>query len=184
MLKAEVRPVAPETARTGFARYAWGVLAYNVAVILWGAYVRASGSGAGCGNHWPLCNGVVVPLAPASATVIEFTHRLMSGTDVLAVGVLLVWAFRAFPRRHPVRLGTVLSAVFLVIPVLNQWYWGDLCIFRLFAIPIVLMVLLFSRWLTRFARARRLISYALLVEGLTLVLGIASLFLFSKGPNG
>ena len=76
-----------------------------------------------------------------------------------------------------------LSAVFLVIPVLNQWYWGDLCIFRLFAIPIVLMVLLFSRWLTRFARARRLISYALLVEGLTLVLGIASLFLFSKGPN-
>ena len=77
-----------------------------------------------------------------------------------------------------------LSAVFLVIPVLNQWYWGDLCIFRLFAIPIVLMVLLFSRWLTRFARARRLISYALLVEGLTLVLGIASLFLFSKGPNG
>ena len=47
------------------ARFAWAVLAYNVAVILWGAYVRATGSGAGCGNHWPLCNGEIVPRAPA-----------------------------------------------------------------------------------------------------------------------
>ena len=30
---------------------------------------------AGCGNHWPLCNGEVVPQAPAVATLIEFTHR-------------------------------------------------------------------------------------------------------------
>jgi heme A synthase len=96
-----------------FARYATAVLAFNLAVILWGAYVRASGSGAGCGNHWPLCNGVMVPLAPAAATVIEFTHRAMSGLDVALVGWLVVWAFRAFPRRHPVRLGAVLSAVFL-----------------------------------------------------------------------
>ena len=77
-----------------------------------------------------------------------------------------------------------LSLVFLVIPVLNQWYWGDACIFRLFAIPIVVVVLIFSRWLTRFARARRLISYALLIEGLTFVAIIAALFLFSKGSHG
>ena len=43
--------------QTAFRRYAWAVLAYNVLVVLWGAYVRASGSGAGCGSHWPLCNG-------------------------------------------------------------------------------------------------------------------------------
>ena len=96
-----------------FTRYATAVLAFNFAVILWGAFVRASGSGAGCGNHWPLCNGVVVPQSPAVATVIEFTHRAMSGVDVLAVAVLLVWAFQAFPRRHPVRLGALLSAIFL-----------------------------------------------------------------------
>jgi len=96
-----------------FARYAAAVLAFNLAVILWGALVRASGSGAGCGNHWPLCNGVVVPLAPAAATVIEFTHRAMSGLDVVLVAWLAVWAFRIFPRRHPVRLGAVLSAIFL-----------------------------------------------------------------------
>ena len=61
------------------ARYAWAVLAYNVAVILWGAYVRATGSGAGCGAHWPLCNGEVVPRAAGVATLIEFSHRATSG---------------------------------------------------------------------------------------------------------
>jgi len=55
---------------------------------------------------------------------------------------------------------------------------------RLFAIPIVVVVLIFSWWLTRFGRARRLISYALLIEGLTLVVIIASFFLFSKGGYG
>ena len=52
-----------------FARYGWGVLAFNLLVILWGAYVRASGSGAGCGAHWPLCNGTVIPRAPAVETL-------------------------------------------------------------------------------------------------------------------
>src|SRR5690606_8937667 len=44
---------------TRLAAFAWGTLAYNLAVIVWGAYVRATGSGAGCGSHWPLCNGEV-----------------------------------------------------------------------------------------------------------------------------
>lgn len=101
-----------------FARYAAAVLAFTVGVILWGAFVRISGSGAGCGNHWPLCNGVVVPLAPPTAMLIEFTHRMMSGLDGIAIGVLVVWAFRAFPRRHPVRLGAVLTAIFLATEVL------------------------------------------------------------------
>ena len=68
-----------------FARYAWSVLVYNVAVVLWGAYVRATGSGAGCGNHWPLCNGEVTPHSPALKTVIEFTHRASSGIDLVSV---------------------------------------------------------------------------------------------------
>ena len=60
-------------------RFAWGVVGYNVLVILWGALVRATGSGAGCGNHWPLCNGQVIPLSPRLDTMIEFTHRCMTG---------------------------------------------------------------------------------------------------------
>jgi heme A synthase len=62
-----------------FVRFAWVTLAITVVVIVWGAVVRATGSGAGCGSHWPLCNGDVVPLAPTTSTIIEFTHRLTSG---------------------------------------------------------------------------------------------------------
>jgi len=101
-----------------FARYAWAVLAYNLGVVLWGAFVRATGSGAGCGNHWPLCNGTVAPHSPSAATIIEFTHRLMSGLDLALVALLVVWAFRRFPRQHPVRLGATLSALFLVTEAL------------------------------------------------------------------
>lgn len=108
---------APARAR-GFARYAWAVLAYNVAVVLWGALVRVTGSGAGCGNHWPLCNGTVTPLSGTAATTIEFTHRMMSGLDAVLVVALVVWAFRRFPRRHPARLGAALAGVFLVTEVL------------------------------------------------------------------
>ena len=98
--------------------YAWGVLAYNVGVILWGAYVRATGSGAGCGKHWPLCDGVVVPRSPQLATVIEFSHRLSSGVAMLLVIVLFVWAFRAYPKGHAVRRGASFSLFFIVTEAL------------------------------------------------------------------
>ena len=75
-----------------FAAYAWAVLVANLLVIVWGAFVRASGSGAGCGSHWPLCNGRVVPRAPEIATMIEFTHRLTSGVALLLVLGMLLWA--------------------------------------------------------------------------------------------
>ena len=82
--------------RHRFAAYAWTVLSFNVVVILWGALVRASKSGDGCGNNWPLCNGSVLPEAPRIATVIEFTHRLSTGLALIAVVAMAVWAFRAF----------------------------------------------------------------------------------------
>ena len=86
---------------TRFARYGWAVLGFNLLVILWGAYVRASGSGAGCGAHWPLCNGVVIPRAPALETIIELTHRATSGVALLLVVAQLGWARRIAPRRGP-----------------------------------------------------------------------------------
>jgi heme A synthase len=96
------------------ARAAWAVLAYNIAVILWGAYVRATGSGAGCGAHWPLCNGEVLPRAAAVATLVEFSHRLTSGIALIAVVSLCVWTWRATPRRHPARAGAALSVFFML----------------------------------------------------------------------
>ena len=94
-----------------FAFYAWSVLAFHLLVILWGAFVRASGSGAGCGEHWPLCNGQIVPRAPINATIIEFSHRLTSGLALLSVVALAIWANRAFPRGYGVRGAAVLALV-------------------------------------------------------------------------
>ena len=101
-----------------FARYAWGVLLYNIGVVLWGAYVRASGSGAGCGSHWPLCNGEVIPRAPQVETLIEFSHRLSSGIGLLLVVGLWVWARRAYRRGEPARMGATLALFFMVTEAL------------------------------------------------------------------
>ena len=98
----------------GLKKFSWLVLGINLAVILWGAYVRASGSGAGCGSHWPLCNGQVLPQSPSIETLIELSHRVTSALALLSVVALLVWAFRAAPKGHPARLGAVLSMVFMV----------------------------------------------------------------------
>lgn len=98
-----------------FTWFAWGVLAYNILVILWGAYVRASGSGAGCGRHWPLCNGQVIPRAEQVQTLVEFAHRITSGLSAILVVVLLVWALRIFPVGHLARRGATLTMIFIVI---------------------------------------------------------------------
>lgn len=115
-----------------FSWYSWAVLGYNVIVILWGAYVRATGSGAGCGSHWPLCNGQVIPRAAQIETLIEFTHRLTSGFSLILVLVLFIWAFRLFPKGSPVRLGASLSLAFILTEalvgaglVLFEWVAGD-----------------------------------------------------------
>lgn len=101
-----------------FAKFCWLVLAYNVLVILWGAFVRATGSGAGCGSHWPLCNGEVIPRAAEVETLIELTHRLTSGLAGLLVLAMVVWAFRAYPRGHIVRKGVLLSLLFIITEAL------------------------------------------------------------------
>jgi heme A synthase len=107
-----------EERERGFARFAWVVLGYNVAVILEGAFVRATGSGAGCGNHWPMCNGQVVFGTPPLAKAIEFAHRAMTGIDGVLILGLLFWAFRAFPKNHAVRFGATLSTMFLLTEAL------------------------------------------------------------------
>src|SRR6266404_2253040 len=105
-------------------RFAWGVVGYNVLVILWGALVRATGSGAGCGNHWPLCNGQVIPLSPRVDTVIEFTHRCMTGGAAFLVLGLLVWTFRGTVKGQAARVLAVASMVLL----LNEAFLGALLV--------------------------------------------------------
>lgn len=129
-----------------FATFAWSVLAYNILVILWGAYTRATGSGAGCGSHWPLCNGQVVPRAPEVETIIEFAHRTTSGLAGVLVIALVIWAWRAFPRGHLVRRGAILSLFFIIIEgavgaslVRFEWVAGNDSVARAIAMAVHLV---------------------------------------------
>lgn len=104
--------------------YAWAIVAYNVLVILWGTAVRATGSGNGCGDHWPLCNGSVFEHHPAIATIIEYTHRATSFIDLLAVVGLVVWVFSGTAKRHLARVAAVVSLIF----ILNEALIGALLV--------------------------------------------------------
>ena len=101
-----------------FVPFSWGVLGWNLIVILWGAYVRATGSGAGCGRHWPLCDGQVLPQAPDVEMSIEFTHRLLSGGAILLIAAMVVWGYRITEKNHPVRKGLVASGIFIITEAL------------------------------------------------------------------
>jgi heme A synthase len=98
----------------GFSAFAWWVLSYTVIVIAWGAYVRATGSGAGCGDHWPLCNGEVIPQDPSVARLIEFSHRLTSGLSLVFVGALFFWSTRRFAKNDPIRSACFMSLIFII----------------------------------------------------------------------
>lgn len=112
------------------ARYAWFVLGYNVLVILWGAYVRATGSGAGCGAHWPLCNGEVLPRSPSGEMLVEFSHRASSGLALVLVVLLAVWVWRVVAAGAPARKAAVASLVFILTEALLG---AGLVLFRLVA---------------------------------------------------
>lgn len=98
-----------------FSKFAWGVVGWSVLNVLWGAFVRASDSGAGCGSHWPNCNGEILPTPQNIHTVIEFTHRALSGIDLLLVLVLLIWGWRNYGKGSPVRVGATCSAAFILL---------------------------------------------------------------------
>lgn len=107
-----------EIARDRFRRLAWAVLGYTVLVILFGAWVRITGSGAGCGEHWPSCHGELVPRTPTVATIIEFTHRVTSGLCLISVLALVWLARRVFPPGHAARRGAALAVLFTITEAL------------------------------------------------------------------
>lgn len=106
------------TKLNNFARYAWFVVAWNVVVILWGVFLRASKSGDGCGQHWLTCHGEVVPSAPELKTVIEFSHRVTSFLALVAVVALVVWTFKKFSKGSPIRKTAIGSFIFILTEAL------------------------------------------------------------------
>lgn len=146
-------------------RFAWLVLGFNLLVILWGAYVRASGSGAGCGSHWPLCNGAVVPRAPTTATLIELTHRVTSGLALLLVVGLFAWARLVRPAGHPARTAAGFALGFMI---------GE----ALLGAGLVLLALVATD-----ASVRRVIALALHLLNTFLLVGSLGVTAFLAGPR-
>ncbi len=93
---------------TRLARFAWFVLLFNVGVILVGAWVRATGSGAGCGRSWPTCQGELVPELEG-ATAIEFSHRFVAGISLILVALLAWLVFRELPKGHRARRAAIVA---------------------------------------------------------------------------
>lgn len=132
--------VAPVQRR--FAGYAWGLLVFNLAVIMWGTVVRATGSGAGCGANWPECDGAVIPSLADSETAIEFAHRATSGLALLGALALVIWAYRLFPAglvrkaAAAVAILTILEALIGAALVLFGWVEDDSSVGRIVTIAV------------------------------------------------
>ncbi len=127
-------------------KLAWTTVVFNMAVIAFGSVVRATKSGAGCGAHWPFCNGQVVPAEIHGARLIEFTHRITSGIALVLVAVLIWRVFRTFPKGHRLRVVATLSGIFVLTEallgamlVLFEWVAEDTSIARAIAVPIHLI---------------------------------------------
>jgi heme a synthase len=115
MSATAIRSASKPLPSPALKRFSWGLLAYFIAVILWGAVTRATGAGNGCGNHWPLCNGTVMQHSASIDTIIEFTHRITSGISFFALVALLAWTFARTARGHLARPAAVAALVFTVI---------------------------------------------------------------------
>lgn len=114
---SELMSPTPLQARR-FRAFSVASLLYTFGVIVFGAWVRVTGSGAGCGQSWPSCHGTAIPRAPSTATLIEFTHRSTSGLCLVAVVVILILALRWFPKGHLARKWAALSVFFMITEAL------------------------------------------------------------------
>ncbi len=102
--------MAERSKMSAFAKYAWFALGYNVLVIVWGVFLRASRSGDGCGQFWLTCNGELIPSAPQFKTVIEFSHRMTTAIDGFVMLILLGWAIKIFFGSRSIQSRQVLYA--------------------------------------------------------------------------
>ncbi|MCU0317110.1 MAG: heme o synthase [Fimbriimonadaceae bacterium] len=129
-----------------FGKFSLLLLAYTVLVVLFGAFVRASLSGDGCGTSWPFCHGSVLPIGAQTKTYIELTHRFTSGLVLFGTIALVVWSFRLFAKGHVIRkasvvaLGTTLiSSAIGALLVRAEWVVHDKSLGRAISMPIHLV---------------------------------------------
>jgi heme A synthase len=112
------QPAADKTTRSKFVAFAWAFVGYLILVILFGAWVRITHSGAGCGDHWPTCHGEVIPFEPSTETIIEYTHRLTSGFLGILGLALVGWAGVRYGTKHRVFWASVVTLLFIIFEAL------------------------------------------------------------------
>ena len=125
--------------------YAKAGLLLSIASILAGAFVRATGSGDGCGATWPTCKGKIIPALSDTSELIEFSHRSVSG--VLLVVTLIIFAkTRKFQKESLVRKVTnyltffvIFEALIGAVIVIFEWVGLNSSLPRIIAVPIHLV---------------------------------------------
>lgn len=124
-------------------RYAWILVYYTLLVIIWGAWVRVSHSGDGCGKSWPLCEGALFPNSAESKTWIEYFHRLTSGFYGIIVIHLFYLVRKQFPKNSLQSLLGFSTLILMFIEaalgaalVLKGLVGENATLFRLFAMTL------------------------------------------------
>jgi heme A synthase len=177
-----------------FARYAWLLLGYTLLVILFGAVVRITGSGAGCGQHWPSCNGQLLHMPQTLKTAIEYTHRATSGLSVIAIIGLLGAAFRIYPRGHATRRAATLAFAMILVEALigallvklrlveNDASFGRILVLPLHLISTALLTAALA-WCAYFASRDRASAHAIsgTARWLLLLAGLGILLVSATG---
>lgn len=104
-----------------YRRFSFMLLIYALVIILWGAWVRISGSGDGCGPHWPLCHGQIwlnTSFTDQAKMLIELTHRVKSGLFGILVLIQFFWSRKLFAKTEPSRKAASMTLLFTITEAL------------------------------------------------------------------
>ena len=125
--------------------YAKAGLLLSILSILAGAFVRATGSGDGCGATWPTCKGKIIPGLSDTSELIEFSHRSVSGV-LLIVTLIIFIKTRKFQKDSLVRTVTnyltffvIFEALIGAVIVIFEWVGLNSSLPRIIAVPIHLV---------------------------------------------
>lgn len=162
-----------------------------VATILLGVATKATGSGLACNANWPLCDGGVLDLFPATfPSFFEWIHRVVAGVaGLFIVGTAVAaWRDARIDRRITlaVTLGTLLTPVQVLLgretvlqydmTILSMHYWTAILIFTLFVVSTVLV------WANRVRSSHVAVALGLGAAVLPLHVALSPLFIGSYTP--
>lgn len=107
-----------QLSKTQLSQYLTLTLITSLLVIFWGAFLRFTYAGDGCGTDWPLCHNQLVPTQSSKEAWMEWFHRLTSSLFGLMVVFLCIFSFHSLPKKHRARWGCVLILFFTITEAL------------------------------------------------------------------